>query len=444
MAEFRGYDLFVIGGGSGGVRAARISGAIPAPEGGRSPKNTGSAAPALSAAACRRSSMSTPRARSASISRMPRAMAGQVGAKLRLARSWWPPRKSRDHPAGGRSMRQHSRCGGAAEILHDCAPRLSIRTYGARWPDGRPVRARSTYPDRHRRHAVCAGIPRLSEHAVTSNEIFDLPGRPRRNASLVTGRRLHRLRVRRDPERARCAGDGAGLSRRAADPAKHSTTTSRTSRPPRRMIRHKGVDLRLHADIEADREDRRAGFMGHLSRTAPAVRGGYRCSPPPGGSRTPPGLGLEEAGVRLRKPTGPMAVDEYSQTACALDICGGRCDGAAGAHARSRSARVHAFADTVFGAKPTKADHALVATAIFTQPEIGTVGLSEQAARAEGHELRDLPRDASAPMVHTLSGREERMLMKLLVEKPAARKVLGVHILRARRRRDDPACRRSP
>ena len=85
-----------------------------------------------------------------------------------------------------------------------------------------------------------------------------------------------------------------------------------------------------------------------------------------------------------------------------------------------------AFADTVFGSSPTKADHALVATAIFTQPEIGTVGLTEDEAR-ETAEI-EIYKARFRPMVATLSGREERMLMKMLVAK-GSRKVLGVHVV---------------
>ncbi|MEL7173150.1 MAG: NADPH-glutathione reductase, partial [Pseudomonadota bacterium] len=86
-----------------------------------------------------------------------------------------------------------------------------------------------------------------------------------------------------------------------------------------------------------------------------------------------------------------------------------------------------AFHETVFKGNPTKPDHALVATAIFTQPEVGTIGLSEEAARAEGFDV-EIYRSRFRPMVHTLSGRDEKMLTKLIVDK-ADRKVLGVHIV---------------
>jgi len=85
-----------------------------------------------------------------------------------------------------------------------------------------------------------------------------------------------------------------------------------------------------------------------------------------------------------------------------------------------------AFVETVFKANPTKPDHSDVATAVFTQPEIGTVGLGEEEARAEGEV--EIYRAAFRPMANTISGRDEKMLMKIVVDK-SNRKVLGVHIL---------------
>ena len=85
-----------------------------------------------------------------------------------------------------------------------------------------------------------------------------------------------------------------------------------------------------------------------------------------------------------------------------------------------------AFAQTVFNATPTAADHGDVATAVFTQPEIGTVGLTEEQARAEGE--TEIYRSIFRPMIHSLSGRDEKMLMKMIVSKPT-RRVLGVHIV---------------
>ena len=86
----------------------------------------------------------------------------------------------------------------------------------------------------------------------------------------------------------------------------------------------------------------------------------------------------------------------------------------------------HAFADTVFGGKPVMVDHSMIPTAVFSQPEIGTVGLTEEQAR-QGFKAVDIYKSSFRPMKHTLSGRDERMLMKLVVDGDTDR-VLGCHI----------------
>jgi len=89
----------------------------------------------------------------------------------------------------------------------------------------------------------------------------------------------------------------------------------------------------------------------------------------------------------------------------------------------------HAFADTVFGKKPWDADHMLAPTAVFSTPEIGTVGPPEHLA-AEHHGPLDIYKARFRPMKATLSGRDERMLMKLLVAR-ATGKVVACHVLGA-------------
>jgi glutathione reductase (NADPH) len=137
------------------------------------------------------------------------------------------------------------------------------------------------------------------------------------------------------------------------------------------------------------------------------------------------GLGLETAGVAL-KPNGAVIVDAASQSNVpSIYAVGDVTDRVALTPVAIREG--HAFADTVFGGKPAVADHTGIPTAVFTTPEIGTVGVTEDYLRDQGIEY-DVYRAAFRPMRNILAGRDERMLMKLLVEYPTDR-VVGCHIV---------------
>ena len=87
----------------------------------------------------------------------------------------------------------------------------------------------------------------------------------------------------------------------------------------------------------------------------------------------------------------------------------------------------HAVADLLYGGKDHTVDYHLIPTAVFSTPEIGTVGLSEAAAR-EKYEMIDVYKTDFRPMKATISGRQERFAMKLLVD-GLTNKVVGCHIL---------------
>ena len=137
------------------------------------------------------------------------------------------------------------------------------------------------------------------------------------------------------------------------------------------------------------------------------------------------GLGLEAAGVKLGDK-GEVMVDTYSRSSVESIYAVG--DVTNRVNLTPVAIREgHAFADTVFGNKPTAVDHELVPTAVFTTPEIGTVGLPEALAR-ERYPKLDVYKAHFKPLKHTLSGRDERMFMKLLVDGESGR-VVGCHIL---------------
>jgi glutathione reductase (NADPH) len=137
------------------------------------------------------------------------------------------------------------------------------------------------------------------------------------------------------------------------------------------------------------------------------------------------GIGLEKVGVQLDK-AGAIAVDEWSKTtADNIWAVGDVTD-------RINLTPVaimegHCFADTEFGNKPRKADHRSVPSAVFCQPEMANVGLTEEEARRTLGELRIFTA-AFKPMKHTLSGRSQRTFMKLIVE-AATDKVVGAHMV---------------
>lgn len=137
------------------------------------------------------------------------------------------------------------------------------------------------------------------------------------------------------------------------------------------------------------------------------------------------GMGLEDVGVKLSKG-GAVVVDDYSQTDIpSIYAIGDVTDRVQLTPVAIREGM--AFVETVFKGNPTKPDHELIPTAVFTQPEIGTVGMGQQDAEKAGYTL-DIYRTSFRSMAHIMAGREERMLMKLIVDQ-ATDRVLGCHIV---------------
>ncbi len=137
------------------------------------------------------------------------------------------------------------------------------------------------------------------------------------------------------------------------------------------------------------------------------------------------GLGLENAGVKLNEK-GAVRVDEFSKTN--VDNIWAVGDVTDRINLTPVAIREGAaFADTVFNDKPTHFDHEMVASAVFSQPPVGAIGLNEADARHDGHKV-DIYRSAFRPMKGTFYGSEERMLMKLVVDKESDR-ILGCHIV---------------
>ena len=191
-------------------------------------------------------------------------------------------------------------------------------------------------------------------------------------------------------------------------------------------MRAKGIDLRFDTEVLAI-ERRPGGLLLRLDD--PRARGGelevdqvlYAIGRDPSTA----GLGLEEAGVQLA-PNGAVVVDKYSRTTVpSVWAIGDVTD-----RINLTPVAIHegmCLAATLFGDEPQAPDHELIPTAVFSQPPLATVGMTEVQARAElGHYECYCSR--FRPLEHTLGDSEERSFMKLVVDARDSR-VLGAHML---------------
>jgi glutathione reductase (NADPH) len=135
-------------------------------------------------------------------------------------------------------------------------------------------------------------------------------------------------------------------------------------------------------------------------------------------------LGLEEMGVKIGR-RGEIVVDDYSQTAVPSVYAIGDVTNRINLTPVAIREGM-AFSRTVFEGHPTPVDHDLVASAVFTQPELGTIGLTEEQARDQ--EPIEVYCTSFRPMRTAFAGSNARVLMKLIVSQES-RKVLGVHIV---------------
>jgi glutathione reductase (NADPH) len=137
-------------------------------------------------------------------------------------------------------------------------------------------------------------------------------------------------------------------------------------------------------------------------------------------------LGLEKTGVAINPNNGGIAVDGFSRTSVPHIYAIG--DVTHRTNLTPVAIREgHAFADTVFGKRSVQVDHADIPTAVFSQPEVGTVGLTEAQARAHFSHV-DIYKTDFRPIKSTMSGRDTRVLMKLVVDGTTDR-VVGCHVV---------------
>lgn len=187
-------------------------------------------------------------------------------------------------------------------------------------------------------------------------------------------------------------------------------------------MKRRGIDLRFDADISAI-EKVEAGFRATLNNgsTIDADQILYATGRMPNTAS----LGLERAGVKT-KENGAIIVDEFSKTGnesiYAIGDCTNRMMLTPVAIAEGR-----AVADTLFNNNPMKPNYQNVPSVVFSTPNLGTVGLTEAEARALCKDI-DVYKTTFRPLKHTLSGRDERTMMKIVVEH-ATDKVVGCHMV---------------
>ncbi|MCR9135042.1 MAG: glutathione-disulfide reductase [Alphaproteobacteria bacterium] len=254
------------------------------------------------------------------------------------------------------------------------------------------------------------------ELAITSNEAFDLPELPK--AILIAGGGYIAVEF---ANIFHGLGVETTLIYRGAEILKNFDMDMR--RPLHKAMEAKGIRIlcgEVISKIVRSADDRldvttSAGKNLKVDQTMLAI------------GRVPntANLGLDKAGVRVDE-AGAIIVDEHMRTSSENIFAVGDVTD----RVQLTPVAIHeamCVVETAFRDNPTTPDHDLIATAVFSQPEIGTVGLSEDEAAGRFDHL-EVYRAEFRPMRHTLSGRQEKTIMKLVVN-GADRKVLGAHIL---------------
>jgi glutathione reductase (NADPH) len=253
--------------------------------------------------------------------------------------------------------------------------------------------------------------------AITSDEVFDLPDFPHRLvvvgggyiacefASIFRGLGAQVTQLYR----------GEQVLRGFDDDVRHFVAAE---------MRKKGVDLRTHCDVRRIERDA-GGLRVELHDGATLQADSVLCAT--GRHPNTAGLGLVEAGVELAA-NGAVLVDaHYRSSVPSIHALGDVIDRVQ--LTPVALAEAMALVDRLFGPGERSVDYALIPTAVFTHPSIGTVGLTEAEARERHGALRIFRTEFKA-LKHTLSGSTERTLMKLVVD-AASDRVVGLHMVGA-------------
>lgn len=401
------YDLFVLGAGSGGVRAARIAAGLGARVAVAEERHLGGTCVNVGC---------VPKKLLVYASHFADAFedARGFGWNVQSPRFDWRALIANKNREIARLNGVYRRLleGAGVAVIEARARLVDATTVAA---GDRTVRARHVLVATGGRPVVPA-VPG-AEHVITSNEAFfldDLPGR----VVIVGGGYIA----------VEFAGIFAGLGARVHQLYRGSLFLRGFDDDIRSTLademRKKGIDLRFETTVE------RITRRGDERLVALASGETIACDLvlyATGRAPNTADLGLEAAGVRL-DGNGAVVVDAYSRSSVESIFAVGDCtDRLNLTPVAIREGQAVAW--TLFGAKPTTADHTGVPTAVFSQPPAATVGLTEAEARA-GHARVDVYRTAFRPMKHTLTGRDEKTMIKLVVDAETDR-VLGAHMVGA-------------
>ena len=427
------YDLFVIGAGSGGTRAARIAAGYGARVAvaeerflGGTCVNVGCIPKKLFVYA---SHFAEDFEDAAGFGwRGPAAAAASSGGGSGLAAFDWPTLvANKDREIERLNGIYRGLIEGAGARLFDA--RATITGPHAISVDGSTVSAR---------HILVAtgGEPTLPdipgiEHAIRSDDVFYLERLPQRLVVVGGGYIAVELA-------GVFAGLGVEVTQLYRGPLFLRGFDDDIRRGLAEEMRKRGVELRFDANVAAIERVADGGSAGGGVR-ARLVAGVGRGGPgaeaetldadlilyATGRHPNTAGLGLENAGVETA-PNGAILVDAWSRSNVEhVWAVGDVTDRINLTPVAIREG--HCFAETVFNDNPISPDHEDVPTAVFSQPAIGTCGLTEAEAEARYPEI-DVYLSTFRPLKHTLSGRDQRSVMKLLVD-AATDRVVGCHLL---------------
>ena len=402
------YDLFVIGAGSGGVRAARLA----AMSGAR-------------VAVAEEDRVGGTCVIRGCIPKKFMVYASEVSNHFKTAEGfgWTLGKASFDWPTFlERKDIEIARLSGVyvtnlqnagADLVHHRATLTDAHTIALAGRD-KTVSAGKILIATGGRPTVPAELPGV-EHAISSNEAFHLPQLPKK-IFIVGGGYIA----------VEFAGIFNGLG----------VETTLLYRGPN-ILRGFDNDIRAHLTGELERRGIKVILGCHhtsLEKTAKGIvsklSSGHEETSDvvlfaTGREPYTEGLGLEAAGVALND-RGAVVVDEFSRTNVEnIWAVGDVTDRINLTPVAIREAA--AFAATEFRGKPTRFDHEMVASAVFSQPPVGSVGLSEADARHGGRKVV-IYKSAFRPMKTTFYGGDERMLMKLVVDE-ADDRILGCHVV---------------